>query len=331
MQNKIAKNDLETINEIIGAIKESSTAYISWHARPDGDALGGGLALYKILSDMGLDVRPVSPTKPSENYNFLKNFHKIEYSKQTEERDICFVIDCSNLDRLEGAGNLPSLSKKLICIDHHQNNQMFGSINYVRPEVSSVAELIMNVAKVAGTEIDKDFALSIYVGLLTDTNRFQEQNTNPQSHLLAAELLEYVSPVDVATKIYGSESYDKLKLTAKALDSLKLSSSGRVGYMVLTPEMMEESGGLDENTEGLVNYARNIRGADAGVLFRKIKGLEGVKVSFRSKGLLDVGSISEIYGGGGHHNASGCTFKGSLDDAVNEIIPLLERKLDELA
>ncbi len=311
--------------EIINKINEAETAYVSWHARPDGDALGGGLALYEFLKSKKIDTRLVSPTPPPENYSFLKNYEKIKTEISDEKRDIGIIIDCSDTYRLEGVSQILEHSGFVISIDHHQLNHEFGDLNYIRPHASSVCELILNLMMESQYPINKDVASSIYVGIITDTNRFQEQNTTSRAHKIASFLVEkYVSPVKISMQIYGNEELKKLKLISKAIESLKLSPSGKVSYIAVRPEMIRETGTNDDNLEGIINYARNIKGVEVGLLLRRIPGLRGIKVSFRSKGKIDVGKIADRYGGGGHHNAAGCLVEGGFDEVAEKIIKVIE-------
>ncbi len=326
---KAPEPDREVISKILAAASKGGSACITWHARPDGDAVGGGLALRRILSQLGLEAELVSPTPYMEHCSFLPGFEKIRIFSCPEEFDLVFVIDCSDSGRLEGMKGLLEGPSLVINIDHHQKNSGFGDINYVRPGASSVCELIMNIASEAGTEVESGFALCIYTGLITDTNRFQEQNTTPRTHLIAAELIEnHVSPIEAANLIYGNEDIRKLRLTARAIDTIRISETGRVGYIVITPGMLESAGMKDGNIEGIINYARNIKGVEVGILFRKIPGLKGVKTSFRSKGKVDVARVAGFYGGGGHHNAAGCLIPGEFAAVIPEVVRAVEMELE---
>ncbi len=327
----IPKKDHTVLDSILDAMKKAQTAFVTCHARPDGDALGSSLMLYEVLTSFNIDTEIVCPSPPPETYSFLKNVDKVKTRVPEGNKDIGFILDSSDTKRLEGVSGLLESTDTLINIDHHKLNEKFGKLNYVRPKYASVCEQVMYLAMKAGVQINSDMAVNIYIGILTDTDRFQEQNTTPQSHRIAADLIEhFINPVKISTLVYGNCSANKMKLIARTLDTLEFSAGGKVGYITITPEVLKKTGASNENVEGIINYARNIKGVEVGILFRKIPGLEGIKVSFRSNGKIDVGSIAVEFGGGGHHNASGCLFKGSFKKAHKKIIGAVEREVKEL-
>jgi phosphoesterase RecJ-like protein len=323
------QNDVLIISQIADSIKHAKNAYITMHTRPDGDAIGSSLALHKILTDQGLKVDIIAPTEVPAIYSFLKGVEIITTEFPDEKRDLGFVVDCSDKNRLENRCDILENVVEIINIDHHQLNREFGTINYIRPDYSSTCELIFNMAMEMGIEIDHDFAMYIYVGILTDTNKFQEQNTTPHCHMISANLISnYISPVEVTSRIYGNRELNILNLISKAIENLNISSSKKIGYIVLHPELLEQLGVRNEDLEGVINYARNIKGVEVGILFRKIPKLDGIKVSLRSKGKVDVSKVARRFGGGGHHNAAGCLIPGDFKDATETIINIIDSELN---
>ncbi len=322
----VPEKDKKIISKIIKAVKNSKSAFITWHARPDSDAIGGGLALSNLLKKYISDVEIISPTPPAKIYKYFKDIDVIKTSIPVKKKEVGFIIDCSDISRLESVSELSDCAETIINIDHHRLNSNFGEINYVRQDASSVCELILNIAIEMDYAIDYDFAFYIYIGIVTDTNKFQEQNTSARSHRIAAELIEkLISPVKIASLIYGDKEISTINLFSRAIGTLKLSSSGKVGYITITPKMLSDTGTLDENTEGIIDYARNIKGVEVGILFKKIEGLNGIKVSFRSKGKIDVSRLAGRFGGGGHHNAAGCFVSGDFDKVINKVIDEAEK------
>ncbi len=336
----IPVEDRNIISKIINVIENSKSAFVTMHPRPDGDAIGGALAMYHILRKLGLDVEVISPSALPRVYSFLKGIDKIKTAfggDTTDRQDACptkdigFVLDCSDKKRIEGLSGLLTSARTIINIDHHQLNHEFGDINYVKPKSSSVCELIFNIASQMNIEFDYDLALCIYIGIVTDTDKFQEDNTTPQSHLIAAGLIDkFISPQKVSTLIYRNSEIEGLRLVSKAIESLTLTNSKRVGYITVTPEMFQTTGASIEDLEGVINFARNIKGVEVGILFRKIPGLDGIKVSFRSKGGVNVNKIANHFGGGGHHNAAGCLIKGEFKEVKRKVLDAVEKELDRL-
>jgi phosphoesterase RecJ-like protein len=328
MTIRIPDTDKTIIAEIIDSIKNSRTAFITMHARPDGDAVGAGLAMYKILKKCGLEVEIIAPHKPPTAYDFLSGINEIKTEYSNSRKDLGFVLDCSDITRLEGIDDVLNYADKIINIDHHKVHQKFGDINYIKHRSSSTCELIFNIAYQMGVDLDHDIALYLYVGIVTDTNRFQEENTTPEAHLIAAKMIsEFISPIDLSTQIYGNRSMGNLILISKAIDSLTLTESKKSAYITVTPEMLKSTGTTLEDLEGIINYARNIEGVEVGILFRKISTLDGIKVSFRSKGKIDVSALASKFGGGGHHNAAGCLVKGDFKEAMKLVLDTVENEI----
>ncbi|MGM0567645.1 MAG: DHH family phosphoesterase [Elusimicrobiota bacterium] len=321
--------DKEEAYLIIKEIEKASSALITFHARPDGDALGGAEALKCVLEQKGLDTCIVSPTTPPHIYDFLIDSYASKEEVKEKKFDLVFLLDCSDTSRLEGLEKIIEKSSRVINIDHHQFNSIKARVSYVRPEYSSVCELVLNVALAAKTKFTYHIAECLYTGILTDTNRFQEKNSTPRAHRIAAEFIEKgIVPVDVSSKIYGRLSLNRLNLLAKCINAIRFSPSRAIAYIVITPRMLDETGTKDEGTEGIINYARNIEGVQVGIIFRKIPGLSGIKVSIRSKGRVDVGRLSEKFGGGGHHNAGGFLLKGSFEKVVKRVLSEVEKCME---
>ncbi len=326
----IPEKDKDIVRTIVKEIKGAESAFITWHARPDGDALGGGFALKRILADCGIEAEIISSCAVPESYNFMDGVNEIKTELPEDKKDLGFIIDCSDLKRLENVKGLINKADTIINIDHHRLNHNFGEINYVREYAASVCSQILNLALELNIDFDYNLALYIYIGILTDTNRFQEQNTTPRSHIVAAELIhKFINPVEISAMIYGNRTVKTLKLIARALGSLEFTPSGKACLITITPKMLKETGTANENLEGIINYARNIKGVVVGILMRKIEGLEGIKVSFRSKGAIDVGRTATQFKGGGHHNASGCLIKGSFKEVRQQVVNIIEKQIEK--
>ncbi|MFH1415017.1 MAG: bifunctional oligoribonuclease/PAP phosphatase NrnA [Elusimicrobiota bacterium] len=326
----IPADDAEIISRIILELRKAGSVFITMHARPDGDAIGAAMAMYYTLENLGIDTEIVAPDPCPLVYRFLRDTDIIKTSYPSAKKDVGIVLDCSDEKRLENIPDILDYADVTINIDHHMHNPEFGSINYIRPGCSSTCEMIFNIISRMNIDLDYETALCIYVGIITDTNKFQEDNTTPRAHIIAAELIEkFISPVKVTSLIYGNNNLNTFHLLSMAIDSLKLSPSGRIGYITVSNEMLKTTGTSNEDLEGLINYARNIRGVEVGVLFRNIPDKNGVKVSFRSKGHIDVSKVAGYFGGGGHHNAAGCLVEGDFDEVRLKILGAVEKDLNK--
>jgi len=130
----------------------------------------------------------------------------------------------------------------------------------------------------------------------------------------------------VAEKLFESQPQKRLELLALALATLTVSPRGDVASITVMLDMYEKTGTNAELTDGFVNYPRSIRDVEVAVFFREIKsGL--FKVGFRSKGKVDVSALAAEFGGGGHHNAAGCTIAGPLEEVRRQVFSHLAHVL----
>jgi phosphoesterase RecJ-like protein len=187
--------------------------------------------------------------------------------------------------------------------------------------------LIHRVLDAMGAEIDYDVAVNIYVAILTDTGSFHYSNTSPEAFHIAGEMVRRgIDPWDVAEKVYESRSADRLRLLGRVLDSLEIRSGGKVASITTTKKDLSDFSATKDALEGFINYPRSVEGTEVAVSFRE-EGDAVFRVSFRSKGRVDVSAVAQSFGGGGHKNASGCTVSGSLPEVKEKVFQALEAAL----
>jgi phosphoesterase RecJ-like protein len=244
--------------------------------------------------------------------------------------EVAVILDCGNLNRI-GEELAARIHPKhaLINIDHHRSNDLFGTHNLVDTHACATAELIFDLMQYADIEIGRDRAVCLYTAILTDTGCFKYTNTTAEAHRIAARLIEEgVCPDRIAELVYGVIPYQRAKLFAMALETLRLSSDGKIAWMSVTSEMHDRTGTGSDDTEGFIDYVRSLRGIDVAILFREIEN-EAIKVSLRSKlratlaspaSPVHVDQIAAMFGGGGHQAAAGCVIPGPLDKAINTIL-----------
>ncbi len=309
--------------EIWEKIENSDNIVLIAHINPDGDALGSSLSLYPILKRMGKNVKVFNVTTPLPDYlDFLPNFEKVT-NKLPSKIDLMISFDCGSFDRL----GIEERPKFLINIDHHISNTNYGDLNLIEPDAASTSQVVYNILKANGVEIDADSATCIYTALVTDTGSFQYESVNEKVFECAADLVKSgVKPDFVAKMLFQRDRLSRLRFLAKAYDTLELCCDGKVAIVEITKEMLEATGATKDDTEGVVNSIRNIASVEVGLLLREED--EGIKVSLRSKNYLDVSEIATKFGGGGHIRASGATIKDfDFKRVKEEIIEEIKRKL----
>ena len=190
-------------------------------------------------------------------------------------------------------------------------------------DASSCGEMVYRLFKKMKVPISKADAMAMYVAILTDTGSFRYSNTAPETHRIAAELMEIgVNATEVASNIYESFSPGRFKLLCRVLSEAEISPDGKIVSMMGTGEMFKETKTGQRDTEDFINFGRFLKEALVVVFFREEDGC--CHVSFRSKGDIDVNKIASGFGGGGHRNASGCIVKGILKAAKKEVLKKVE-------
>ena len=289
-------------------VKEANYIVLISHINPDGDALGSSLSLYPILKNMGKKVSVFNVTKPLPEYlDFLPNFNKVT-NKLPKNYDLMISFDCGSFDRL-GIEDKPPF---LINFDHHISNTNYGDLNIIDPTAASTSQVVYNFCKANGISIDKDSATCMYTALVTDTGSFQYESVNEKVFLMAPDLVKSgVKPDFVARMLFQRDRLSRLRLLAKAYDTIEMCCDGEAAFVEVTKEMMEITGAIKDDTDTIVNSVRNIASVEIACMLREDD--DGIKISLRSKNYADVSKIAVKYGGGGHIRAAGATIKGEFD------------------
>ncbi len=318
---------------VIELFSKKNEFLVTAHVNPDGDAVGSLLGLGLLLKSMGKEVVLVLAQPVPSTYRFLPGSDRVflpqDLSRETYEVGV--ALDCSELERVgEALQKILKNCRFLVNIDHHLSNKRFGDLNLVDSEAAATGEIICELAEKMGVKISPEVATNLYTALVTDTGSFQFANTTPRCHYTAARLLEYgAKRQQIREFLYEQRSLPSLRLLEKALGTLSLNSNGRIAWMKVRKEFFLETGAVPEDCEGFIEYPKSLAGVELGVLFKEIEYGE-VKVGFRSKTLLDVSKLAELFGGGGHERAAGCVVSGELDRVVELVIATAEEFLAQL-
>ena len=311
------------IERVVAEVRDRDRFILTAHEGPDGDALGSLLGMHHLLTQLGKDSVMFLAAKefplPIE-YRFLpleEVFH--EPPADMADRTVIF-LDCGNIDRMP-VDFLTEDGNDVINIDHHHDNTRFGDFNLVDVGASSTAEIVYELAIALGAEITPEIAAALYVGLITDTGKFMYENTNAQTHRIAADLIDAgVAVDDTYRRLYEHVPIEKLRLLSRALDGIRRYCGERLIVSYITAADYEASGGGEEMTEGIIDHLRSIEGCKVAAMIRDKgdRGRAARKVSLRSSGgEIDVSAMARKHGGGGHKRAAGFSTDLELDDLVN--------------
>ena len=316
---------------VLDCIAARKRFLLTSHARPDGDAVGSVLACAQILRSAGKQADVVLSDRIPYIYRSLPGAdYVLQSSSVNGHYEAAILLECDSLART-GLQGLES--KFIVNIDHHLSGKPFGHVNWIDPEACATAEMIYRLGREAGVEITKEIATCLYTAVMTDSGSFRFAGTTDRTFALAGELVRCgADPVRCAQEVYFANPTSKMRLLGAALSTLQ--REGRVVWMHVTRAQMDHCGAFDEDAEGLVNYAISIAGAQVAAFFREMPD-KRFRVSLRSKGAVNVAKIAECFGGGGHHNASGCSLDGPLSVAIERVLVevrlSLARRSDALA
>ncbi len=315
---------------------------LTTHTKPDGDAFGSVVALAEALRQLGKDTCAFFAPPLAASLADLNGRHLTRMLDQPKDIPACdcyVVLDTGAWVQIEPfKPTLESNLSRTIIIDHHLSGDIPAALKYVDSEAAAcaevVAELIDLLGEGGGITWNETIAQALFVGIGSDTGWFRFSNTRPQTHRLAARLLELgVDQADLYARLHQTERPEKLALLTRALQSLKLIAGGRAAIMRLTRQDFDETGALEEETERLIDVPQQVGSIRVVALLTEhvAKDSDGetrlTKISFRSKpgpGAINVAELAGRFGGGGHARAAGAKLQAPLDQAAEQVIQAIE-------
>lgn len=322
------------MKELIDRIHSSKNFLVTSHINPDGDNVGSSVAMTKFLKNIGKNAIHGLNDQIPDNLNFLMQDHKIYMEKEEilayfGEKDFDLIIlDSAEKSRVALDSEIIEKAQTRINIDHHMSNSQYGDINYVEAEVSSSCEVLTRILLEIDEEaVTKEVATAAYTGISTDTGNFMFPAVTAETFRTAAILTEKgADRTLIANEIYRNTSLEIRKLTKLLLDTFTIVN--QVGIMTMSKEMLEVSGVDYKDTEAVTNLGVDTKGVEIGILIKE-NGPDLYKISLRSKGYANVCEIAAIFGGGGHHNAAGCTIEGPLEEVKDQLQKSAEAQLEK--
>ena len=312
--------------EVAERIRGGHNFLITSHRNPDGDALGSGLGLQRLIRRLGktaaMQVRDgfnrALYNIPGANEVAITDTLPPDYPK---DYDAIFTMECPEVERT----GYPVLPGPVVNIDHHLGNTMYGEINYLDLEAPSVGEMVMQLNRnYLRLPMDAETATAFYVSLATDTGFFRYHNTTLRAFEAAEELVRAGAvPGDISLWINESNSRGSIKLLGLCLSTLEVTPDGKIATIELPKHFFADAGATPEDTEGIVNYGRSIDGVLVSALLKEVDD-KSTRVSMRAKPGVDVQAVASMFGGGGHKAASGCTMPFALAEAKRKLIAILE-------
>lgn len=333
------QDQLETLLELVNSAEK---IVITAHKSPDGDSVGSSLGLYHFLKQFEAEVKICHPDESPHFLHWMPAVEQIksldknkeEVKTALQEADLIFCLDYNSSSRI-GKMEQPLLqsSAKRVMIDHHRDpDTEFCDLMFSDITSCSTAQLIYEIIVATGYEkrLNKDVAVSLYTGLVTDTGSFRFSSTLPKTMRIAAALMETgIEHWRVHEQIFNANSLDRIQLNSYAmLEKLQILADGKAAYVSLTDAELKRFNAQKGDTEGLVNQALSIAGVQMAVFLKESDGI--IKCSFRSQGDIPVNELaSNHFSGGGHLNAAGGKFLGKMEDAIEKLVTLIPKFVEE--
>ena len=303
-------------------LKQANSIALFSHENPDADTIGSTIALRRILMSMGKQVVDMyCESDIPSSYSFLQETKY--YNRPFRDYDLLVSVDTANEDMLgkyrDTFLNFPNTLK----VDHHINGSSYAKRNHVR-EYSACAIVVYEIAENLKIKIDEETATALYFGICGDTGIFRNSSTNSKVFEVAAKLLDAGANIRrVYNNFFDKRTVPVVKMTSDCLLNAELND--KFGYAImLAPKDSYEKYGVDPEVDVLGNTPNTYLSCGYKIAVILKEKEDGIHCSLRSKPEYDVSKIAEIFGGGGHRNASGCLIQKTLNDAEIEMKNAIE-------
>ena len=307
--------------------KEKGNILIFTHENPDADGIGSMLALYEFLKKEGKKVECGIKDPVPQVLDFLPDVDKIQKLPNKEEYDLAILVDAAGSFR----AGCEIKAKEIIRIDHHIGGNKESNYDFIDTYAPSTTFLVAKILRYWDEEkIDENIATNLYTGLITDTGNFRYNNVTEEAFELAEFLVKKgVDPHYVSNMVYERNKPSTIRLLQLTLSTLRLYNDNKIAVLIVPRKFLKQTGALEEETEGFVNYARSIEGVEVAFIMIQKEDLQTWRVSIRGKGNVDVRAIAEKFGGGGHRDAAGCRIKGLQDEVLYKLLEASQEQISK--
>lgn len=316
----------------VDIVRKHQRFLLTTHVRPDGDGLGSMLALAEMLEKQGKRVDMVIASFWPPRYNFLDSSKRIQRFKppgdELRDVDAVIVLDTGTWNQLGDFGPfMKSLAVTKAVIDHHISQDDLGAVRFVDTSAEATGRLVHEAVTALGAEVTPAAANAMFVALAMDTGWFRHNNTTPKTFHLAEKLTQAgAKPTPLWDHLFEENTLPRLKLAGLVLNRIETTDSGQIAFSEVRLEDYAATGAVPQDTEDMINYPRSLAGNEVALFFME-QPAGGIKVSFRSRGKVDVAKLAERFGGGGHRLASGAILQTNLEDARKQVLSAIREVL----
>ena len=330
--------DIKSWDNLTDLIKDSSSIVLSTHINADGDGLGSEIAFYYYLDSLDKDCRIINPTSLPYNYkvidpDLLVEKYNVDMDKWLNQVNLAIIFDIGDHRRTGEIGYNVYGNCNVVSIDHHPAREDHPyTLNIVDASSPATGYMIWKYFQhisFSNSKLPLSIANALYASVVTDTGSFKYQSTTPDTHYMAAHLLESgVDGYDIQRNILETRKLSYIKLMGAVIETLQYSSKGKVVWTVITQEMIQQSGCTEEDVDGFPEFIRMIEGVE--ISFMLLESSDGLhRISLRSSGNYSVNDVAQIFDGGGHKFAAGARISNMTTSEIEkEITSQLAKKIN---
>lgn len=314
--------------QIAEEIARANRVLLVSHIGLDGDHLGCMIALHSALEKMGKQVVAYLPESVPDNFQFMKGMERLSPNLPVDRFDLLIALECPEMHRFPKGFDYKSSAERVLNIDHHPDNQMYGDVVWVEPQMGSLGEMVFDLLEVMEVPFDDTIAVALYTAIFSDTGSFQYSRVTPRTHQRIARLLEFDVNTDlVGRSLYRQLRFEAMKLLGIVLQSTTRSEDGRLIWAEIPWTEMQRYQVQPEDTLYFVDQLDTVKGAEVVMLFRELEDGR-VKVSIRSRH-YPVNQVAASFGGGGHAKAAGCVVEGALGHVSGKVVKAMSESLSQ--
>jgi len=314
---------------VLKIIRRHQKFLVTTHHNPDADAVSSALAMAMYLKSLGKKVHVLNEDACPQWLKFLPGTSMFKKAGDIKKADyqVAIVLDCGDMKRVGSVKDFIQEGKPLINIDHHVTNDGFGSINVVQSKASSTCEMVFDFLKEAKHALNKNIAILLYAGIMTDTGSFRYENTSAHSHAVVEKLMAFkFSAAQMYDRLYTGIPVVDMKMFTEVIHNAKLLDGNRVYCVSLAKSVVESFSKSFDLKEKLFTFLRSMEGIEVLVILTEI-GPQEVRVNLRSQKDFDVAALSQQFDGGGHKKAAGCKIYEPLARAQKTICAAIHKRL----
>jgi bifunctional oligoribonuclease and PAP phosphatase NrnA len=323
--------DPTLVEQALALIEPAHRIALLAHEHPDGDCLGSALGLAHILRQVGKSCVPVCVDTPSSTWSFMPGIDTFQTSLGDENFDLVIALDAGELYRFGALAQRHSIFLErvpILNIDHHVSSNGCGQINIIEPQAAATAELLLLFQQQGQLPINKDAAMCLLTGLITDTGSFQYCNTTPRTMVAAATLLQAGAVPEIIVKpIFRTHPLPQARFQSVVIANARTACNGRLIWSYATEETLAAARADANMDDGFSGVLRDIEGVQIAAFFKNYNNAPETRLSLRSEAPYNVAEFCMRFGGGGHPRAAGATIKKPLAEAMELVIGELQKEL----